>query len=49
MSRKRNMVADEILDGSALEEIIHEDRRKSKEENQKEERRKGKKKESLFG
>ncbi|WP_347402142.1 polyphosphate kinase 2 [Sulfurimonas marina] len=38
------MVADEILDGSALEEIIHEDRRKSKEENQKEERRKGKKK-----
>ncbi|WP_304543300.1 polyphosphate kinase 2 [Sulfurimonas microaerophilic] len=44
MSRKRNMVADEILDGSVLEEIVHNDRRKTKEENLKEERRKGKKK-----
>lgn len=43
---KDNMVADEIVDGSILEEIVHEDRRKndSQEKDKSKERREGSKK-----
>jgi len=36
MGSKRNMIDNELSDGIELEEIVHEDRRKSKEENSKE-------------
>jgi len=40
MSKERAILDDEISDGTELEEIIHEDRRKKKEENEREKREK---------